>query len=64
MSRKRPSDRERQMTEGVPSSTAATRQTEETVVAAVCSGGGQSVEQAIREPTRFGKKRAVPTAKS
>jgi hypothetical protein len=49
MSRKRPSDRERQMTEGVPSSTAATRQTEETVVAAVCSGGGQSVEQAIRE---------------
>jgi hypothetical protein len=37
------------MTEGVPSSTAATRQTEETVVAAVCSGGGQPREQAVRE---------------
>jgi Protein of unknown function (DUF2934) len=37
------------MTEGVPSSTAATRQTEATVVAAVCSGGGQPREQAIRE---------------
>jgi hypothetical protein len=37
------------MTEGVPSSTATTRKTEETVVAAVCSGGGQPREQAIRE---------------
>jgi hypothetical protein len=37
------------MTEGVPLSTAATRQTEETVVAAISSGGGQPREQAIRE---------------
>jgi hypothetical protein len=37
------------MTGAVPSSTAATRQTEEGVVAAVCSGGGQTREQAIRE---------------
>jgi hypothetical protein len=37
------------MTEGVPSYAAATRQTEETVVAAISSGGGQPREQAIRE---------------
>jgi len=37
------------VTEGVTSSTATTRKTEETVVAAVCSGGGQPREQAIRE---------------
>jgi hypothetical protein len=37
------------MTEGVPSSTATTRKTEETVVAAISSGGGQPGEQAIRE---------------
>jgi hypothetical protein len=54
VSRKRPSDRAIMndiMTEGVPSSTATTRKTEETVVAAVCSGGGQPREQAIRERT-------------
>jgi hypothetical protein len=34
----------------IPTSTAATRQTEDTLVAAVCSGGGQSMrERAIRE---------------
>jgi hypothetical protein len=37
------------MTERVPSSTAATRQTEATVMAAISSGGGQPREQAIRE---------------
>ena len=37
------------MTERVPSYAAATRQTEETVVAAISSGGGQPREQAIRE---------------
>jgi Protein of unknown function (DUF2934) len=37
------------MTEGVPSSTAATRQSEETVVAAISSGEGQPSEQAVRE---------------
>jgi CHASE3 domain sensor protein len=37
------------MAEGVSSSIAATRQTEETVVAAISSGGGQPREQAIRE---------------
>jgi Protein of unknown function (DUF2934) len=37
------------MTEGVPSYAAATRQTQETVVATISSGGGQPREQAIRE---------------
>jgi hypothetical protein len=37
-------------TEGVPTSTAATRQTEKTVVAAICSGEERSArEQALRE---------------
>jgi|GEM_PF-5531754 len=37
-------------TEGVPTSTAATRRTEKTVVAAICSGEERSArEQAIRE---------------
>jgi hypothetical protein len=38
------------VTEAVPTSTAATRQTEKTVVAAICSGEERSErEQAIRE---------------
>jgi hypothetical protein len=37
------------MTDGVPSSTAATRQTEQTVVAVISSGGGQPREQAVRD---------------
>ena len=65
VSRKRPSDREHIMTGAVPSPTAATRQTEEAVVAAVCRAEGKlESKPSGSEPTRFGKKRAVPTAQS
>jgi len=65
VSRKRQSDREHIMTGAVPSSTAATRQTEEAVVAAVCRAEGKlESKPSGSEPTRFGKKRAVPTAQS
>src|SRR5256885_1710687 len=53
------------VTEAAPTSTAATPQTEETVVAAISSGGGQAEkEQAIRERAyAIWKTRAVPTVK-